>query len=132
MKDIILWIWQLPQNVLGLLIILFTRAIEYTDESLKITFYYIVSDGNHFGISLGNYIIIKRPTKNSIKHEHGHQKQSKMLGPFYLFIIGIPSILMAILSILSYKYSSGKFAKNYYNRWPENWADKLGNVERSK
>jgi len=30
-----------------------------------------------------------------LQHEHGHTIQSKILGPFYLFVIGLPSIIWA-------------------------------------
>jgi hypothetical protein len=48
-----------------------------------------------------------------------------MLGPLYLFIVGIPSVTMNMLT-------KAKILKreNYYKRWPETWADKLGKVKR--
>jgi hypothetical protein len=60
-----------------------------------------------------------------IKHEYGHTLQSKMLGWLYLPIICVPSLILFTLTtidILDYA--------DYYKRFPENWADKLGGVRR--
>ena len=58
-------------------------------------------------------------------HEHGHARQSLYLGPFYLFVIGIPSLLWACLYR---KHKRG----SYYAFYTEKWADKLGGVVRPK
>ena len=112
-----LYIWQLPQNLLGLTVIFFSKA-------WKDCFYKNTYDTNYkFGVSLGKYIIVYRycdiPT---IKHEQGHQKQSIMLGWFYLFVIGLPSAIGNLLH--------RKFKFNYYKQPWEAWADKLGGVKR--
>ena len=82
---VIKWIWQLPQNVIGLIAIALFRG-KYSKEDQV---YYTSSS---IGVSLGSYIIVKRYCRNdTIRHEKGHQKQSLMLGPLYLIIIGLPS-----------------------------------------
>lgn len=43
-----------------------------------------------------------------------------MLGPLYLVLVGLWSIIRAGLNL----YRNGQ----YYNGYPENWADKLGGV----
>ena len=75
------------------------------------------------GVSLGNYIFILNSNDNdfAIKHELGHRIQSMILGPLYLLIVGLPSALFNVISS-----HSKKFSKNYYRRFPENWANKLG------
>lgn len=54
----------------------------------------------------------------------GHAKQSRLLGPLYLIVIGLPSILWAGIH--------GKVAprKSYYWFYTERWADRLGGVGR--
>ena len=85
------------------------------------------------GISLGTIIILSTiHNETTLKHEYGHTKQSLIFGWLYLLVIGLPSISMNILSSILFKRGKPKFALNYYNRWPENWADKLGNVNRQK
>lgn len=115
MKKVLLYIWQLPQNLLGLLVIFFTRARK------QCLVYRTNKYG--FGVSLGNYIIFGgHYTDTDIKHEQGHQKQSLYLGPLYLLVIGIFSIIGNLVH---------RFIKfNYYKQPWEAWADKLGGVNR--
>ena len=118
MKRFVLYIHQLPQNLLGLLVILCTNAFKSKDGS------YWVGVGN-FGVSLGNYIIFGnsyRILQRDIKHEQGHQKQSLYLGWLYLLVIGIPSGIGNLLNRVI------KF--DYYKQPWEHWADKLGGVKR--
>ena len=127
MKSIIMYFWQLPQNILGLLLIIvlkLTNNIKRKGIYNKKHIYYL-SKPIFYGISLGNYIIIYNGYKKTLKHEYGHCKQSEYLGFLYLFVVGLPSITMNVLSTLKILKE-----KNYYERWPENWADKLGNVNR--
>ena len=60
------------------------------------------------------------------KHELGHTIQSKYLGPLYLLVIGIPSIiwvcLRRMIPILRKRY-------DYYDVFPENWANKLSGLK---
>ena len=110
-------LWQLPQILLGYILVFISKAKredDYLGMKVYLTKY-------RFGISLGNIIIVCR--KSSIKHEYGHCKQSIIFGPFYLLIIGLPSIVMNTLTRVGILKK-----ENYYKRWPENWADKLGNV----
>lgn len=122
--EIILYIWQLPQNLLGLLVILFTGAKK--DVWDGITYYNGKLCG---GVSLGNYIIIDRRYYNDVRtphHEHGHQIQSKYLGILYLILIGIPSGLGNLIFRIPYV----RMHYDYYSQPWERWADKLGGVQR--
>lgn len=130
------WTWELPQTLLGACLIPFykktlLKVIEYDDT--KVYLY----DKFPGGISLGYYThldwnkkdhntyTIREGLKNSIKHESsGHGRQSKYLGPFYLLIIGIPSIIHCWAHQISDK------EWNYYSFPTERWADKLGKVNR--
>ena len=125
-KNVLLWIWQLPQNIVGFIIRLFCHKHSYKGMTIYLN--------DHFfngGVSLGNYIILDSihlnywGLDNSVKHEHGHQIQSLYLGPLYLIVIGIPSLLGNIYARLFHKSD-----KWYYKQPWEHWADKLGKVER--
>lgn len=119
MKEILLYIWQLPQNLLGLLFLLFIRGEERHTLN-GISFYYCW--GFSGGISLGKYIILGDYCTKSVKHEYGHCIQSKKFGWLYLVVVGLPSLLHAWLC---------KCKRHSYNDyWCERWADKLGGVER--
>ena len=134
--DILLWIWQLPQNIGGLILL----AIYKPEKKL------ITSNGNYAyfsrympgGISLGKYSIISRwyiedtdektLDTDVVKHEClGHGTQSRILGPLYLFVIGLPSLIWASI----YPCKRFPYTKNgYYVFYTEKWADKLGGVVR--
>lgn len=83
------------------------------------------------GISLGTYIIISEQSyrdkrARTKKHEYGHSRQSLYLGPLYLIVVGLPSILWA-----GFVYNLVRKSVSYYAVYPENWADKLGEVNRN-
>ena len=118
------YIWELPQNLLGLLLRVIYKGTDSEYEgavvrrSLKML----------GGISLGRYIIVSQfASERTVMHEYGHCLQSRRLGWLYLLVIGLPSIIWAGL------YGSVvKSTKNGYYRWyTEKWADRLGGVERT-
>ena len=122
MKNFLLYIWCLPQNIVGLLFLLFIRGEE--KHSLDgITFY--EAESFNGGISLGKYIIVYKKRESTIRHEYGHCIQSRMLGPLYLLIVGIPSLIWA--SMYGVVISHKKY--DYSDFWCERWADKLGGVK---
>lgn len=85
--------------------------------------YYVYSSSGISPFTLGQYIFIKRFTsEKTIKHEEGHSIQSKYLGPSYLIIIGLPSLIGNIID----RY----FEIDYYSLLWEKSADKLGGVKR--
>jgi hypothetical protein len=119
MKSILLYLWSLPQNLLGLLL----RAIYNGNDSQYEDAIVRRSTKMKGGISLGRYIIINQwSTKDTVMHEYGHCLQSKMLGPLYLLVVGLPSLLHAAFCPCK--------RHSYYDVFPENWADKLGGVKR--
>ena len=135
MKNFLLYLWQLPQNLLGLLLIWFYEP----EVMLK----QINDNEVHFaskfpsGISLGKYSIVnkfyyfndidKSLNTYTVLHESiGHGKQSRMLGPLYLIVIGLPSIIWAWL----YGPVIKPTKNGYYKFYTESWADKLAGIER--
>ena len=130
MKNFILYLWQLPQNLLGLLMLLYYKHEKVYHRLNGRTFYY--TEEMPSGISLGNYIIMNREDKeDGMKHEYGHTIQSRILGPFYLIIIGLPSLIGNIYDQIAHKNWSLKDSCIwYYNQPWEKWADKLGGVDR--
>jgi hypothetical protein len=140
MKYFIKLLWQLPQNIFGFalkLILVRRKEIDYIIPSQVLPNVEIIVKSSKLGgagISLGNYIFISDyfyEKEIVIKHEEGHCIQSIIFGPFYLFFIGLPSITQYLISSYLKKLGMKKFSDNYFNRWPENWADKLGKVIRS-
>lgn len=87
------------------------------------SYWIILTKGTKGSVSLGKYVFLSYMASDRIKlHEIGHTKQSLMLGPLYLLVIGIPSILWAAM----HKTVAPK--KDYYWFYTERWADKLGDT----
>lgn len=138
-KKVLLYIWQLPQNLLALLLIIIYRFIfgKYETSIYKGINY--VWYGNWLGgVSLGNYVLLgtwHSSRLDTVNHEYGHTRQSLYLGPLYLILIGLPSITWNIIdriltrTVKSWTYSKSYKIYYYYMPW-ERWADILGNVER--
>lgn len=128
---ILLWIWQAPQNLVGLALRLWYRkriaAVVLYDQWYNFKFR-IVPDFPAGGISLASTIIVRHyylePGASDLyAHEYGHALQSLYLGPLYLFVIGIPSLIWA------WRFNPDR-GVSYYSFYTEKWADKLGNVKR--
>lgn len=125
---VLLFLWQLPQNILGLLLLCF-GAVKHSWNGFN--FYTLPLFES--GVCLGQFIFLDmryliKPyyvLERTLKHEYGHKKQSLYLGCFYLFVVGIPSIVRNV-----YYRLSKKETKLYYRGFPEDWADRLGGVER--
>lgn len=128
--EVLKYIWQLPQNLCGLFYLLINKNNRVSKvqndlaKELGASVHLQVARG---GVTLGRYIFIwKDETKlvEVIKHECGHVKQSLILGPLYLLVIGIPSILHASLNgAFKCCRKDGKY--NYFHFYTENWANKL-------
>ena len=121
-KDSIKWLWQFPQNMLALCIEGVLCEAAYRKGK---------ADGNTIimnialpsAMSLGDYLFVSpMSSQKTIQHECGHSKQSNILGPLYLIVIGIPSLLHNIVHYLCSKIG---IKWNYYGFYTEYWANKL-------
>ena len=133
-------IWGILQTTLGLIVYLFTaiynRSFGYSPASGVFVFKKFFGSG----VCLGELIILEgdpeqarhNTYQNSIRHEQGHRVQSRILGPLYLFIVGIPSLVRNIYGrlVLSKRMTILERQIWYYGSFPENWADSLGRVSR--
>lgn len=122
-----LLVWQLPQNIIGLLfmiVFVFTGKIRKIESTKWSTAY--EAETMSGGISLGIFCFVSkigamRPA--SIAHElKGHTWDSRLMGPLYLFIVGIPSLLNAACH----------FTECYYDFYTERWANKHANLKVNK
>lgn len=131
MKKIFNWvaftlsfIWQLPQSLIGLFMLIYFKIFGGTTlvSYKKLCFLYAAPEMRG-GISLGNFAFVSTYYLKSpevMAHEQlGHTWDSKLMGPFYLFIIGIPSILNVWFT----------FTNCYYSWYPEAWANRHAGLE---
>ena len=126
LTTVILQVWQLPQNLVGLVFGWFLkgkrrfRGLPGIPDSIRIT----GAENMYGGISLGNFVYCRPPVyERMARHEYGHCIQSRLLGPFYLLVIGLPSLLWAVW------WHPGRRV-SYYSFFTERWADRLGGVKR--
>ena len=120
---ILLYLWQLPQNLVGLVVRLIYKG-EVRHRVAGIDFWYCATFPG--GISLGNIVFVGSKYELTVRHEYGHQLQSKLLGPLYLFVIGIPSIVWAGI----YGSIIKETPNGYYKFYTEKWANKLAGIKR--
>jgi len=145
MKNTALWLWQLPQHLLGLLLIRLLNAERSVwlrkaeNYAPGIPYWRFKRDGRFSkfvsGMSLGEIILL--PDDNicdiTVCHEYGHSVQSLYLGWLYLPVIGIYSALFCNLwDRLFHKSWAREERSKWYGRWSEAWADRLGGVDREK
>lgn len=141
----ILWIWQLPQHLIAMFLLLVNcknkeKKVYKGYDGTDITVYYCKHFMFDAGVSLGNYIFLdkgwlrinQKDLNDTVNHEHGHQFQSKYLGPLYLIVVGIISATRNLVDRHHYncRWPHDKRMRWYYGGFPENWADKLGKVHR--
>lgn len=123
--NVFLFIWQLPQLLAAFIYYLYLRM---KDDILCTSSYngavVWIKRKSCGSVTLGCHIFLSpRHTDKTVKHEWGHTRQSLMLGPLYLIIIGIPSILWAA----THKFIA---PNTPYDSFPtESWANKLGGVD---
>lgn len=138
---IVQWTWGFLQSFVGLFYMLRYRKCRHERYHGSCVTYF---DGWGGGISLGMFIFVADDTspkileqyaargvdfnkeiQNSVKvHEYGHTVQSLLLGPLYLFTVGICSSIWA----RSEKFKKYRAEQNvaYTDFWCEKWANNLG------
>ena len=126
--SVFLQVWQLPQNLLGLLVGCFLKGKRRLPDipGLPSVIHFVGARNMHGGISLGNFVYFRPPAYEIlVRHEYGHCRQSRLLGPFYLPVVGLPSLLWALW------WHPGRPVP-YSWFYTERWADRLGGVERRR
>lgn len=119
--------WEILQTLAGWIIVFgaslfFKRTSKLGEEGYIAHFITVPFHRGYSAVSLSGTIIvfgnrkILENTNLMIQlvrfHEFGHTIQSRYLGPLYLFVIGLPSVISALTI--------------YHERMPwERWADKL-------
>ena len=123
-RNLILFIWQLPQHIVAIIyfgyLVMMCKDLGVDSRYKQAIVIPCVMRG---AITLGNYIFVglNSEYKETVKHELGHTIQSKILGPLYLIVIGIPSITYCGLRRLFRSLRK----KNYYDFYTEKWANNL-------
>ena len=93
LKEILLYIWQLPQNLIGLVMMLFMKPYISKEKYKGIT--YVVSKKMSGGISLGNYIILSKSYEDKVRHQKTWDQKRQKLS--LIEVIVLPESLIGIL-----------------------------------
>ena len=123
-RNLILFIWQLPQHIVAIIyfgyLVMMCKDLGVDSRYKQATVIPCIMRG---AVTLGNYVFVglNSEYRKTVKHELGHTIQSKILGPLYLIIIGIPSITYCGLRRLFPSLRK----KNYYDFYTERWANNL-------
>ena len=141
------WTWGLPQTLAGAVLYLKHRKDPHFDyNGARVTAWDSLS-----GVSLGKFIFVpekkgwstiqkkgEKPDSQKqerkageenvssflLEHEYGHTIQSLILGPAYLLVVGLPSILWNRLPY--FKRRRQKTGKSYYSAVFESTANTFG------
>lgn len=119
--------WGLLQNLAGGTIYAFyrLRGCPHFAYQGALAVIWPVRSGS---MSLGRFLFLHesyRPGDRALlAHEYGHTIQSLILGPLYLFVIGLPSLLWAGLPVFQRRRHDRHVS--YYSFYPEKWANALG------
>ena len=123
-RNLILFIWQLPQHIVALIyfgyLVMMCKDLGVDSRYKQAIVIPCIMRG---AVTLGNYVFVglNSEYRKTVKHELGHTIQSKILGPLYLIVIGIPSITYCGLRRLFPSLRK----KNYYNFFSEKSANYL-------
>ena len=123
----ILWqcTWGIAQTLVGAAVLLFNLGKPH-----RLYHGAVVTEwSSGSSVSLGMFIFLSERTNPATKqkllvHEYGHTLQSLMLGPLYLIVIGLPSILWAGLPCCKKHRRTKQIS--YYSLYSEHWANRLG------
>ena len=126
LKEILLYIWQLPQNLLGLIMLLFMKPYISKEKYKGIT--YVVSKKMSGGISLGNYIILSKSYKDKVKDiknfgiTNGDTPEIQECLDLYILLLLVSIFIWAWMygTIIPYTHNG------YYKFYTEKRADRLG------
>lgn len=150
--SVLQWTWGLPQTLIGAAVFVIHKKDRHFDyEGATATGW-----KRRDGVSLGKFIFVpeesipeesaaeKNDSKESVskehvsgkedrfllKHEYGHTIQSMILGPAYLILVGLPSILWSRLPyFIKMRKRTGI---SYYSAVFERTASELGKKHARK
>lgn len=130
-KIVLYWLWQLSwggiQTLAGLILFLICSLAGGSHLFYKGAV--VTTWKKPTSASVGPFLFLSESLKGAscdrvLAHEYGHSIQSLILGPLYLFAVGVPSFLWCNLPY--FRRMRQKTGKSYYSVYPENWADRLG------
>ncbi len=122
------WTWGLMQNLTALILWAFLRLRYGQMKSIPFHGARLIFWPLRGSMALGQFIFFGHrgcSDEEEIRvHEYGHTVQSAFLGPLYLPLIGLPSLLWASLPYFERRRKSRKLS--YTDIFCESWASRWG------
>ena len=119
--------WGILQNLVGGSIYLFfrLRGCKHFRYQGSLAVIWTIEAGS---MSMGRFLFFypgfRKGDHRLLSHEYGHTIQSLILGPLYLPLVGLPSLLWASLPVFEKRRQEKHIS--YYDFVPEKWANRLG------
>ena len=132
-RKILFFFWQftygLLQNIIGLVMLAIYKSRGCESEWYHNALVTYIEKKNFGGVSLGMFIFINKNTVGDKRHdtrihEYGHTVQTMILGPAWLFIIALPSVIWCGLPALCKLRKKKNIS--YYWLYCEGWANLCG------
>lgn len=134
------WTWGLPQTLIGSALYLAHRKDKHFNLNGACATVWDKDDG----LSLGKFIFLPKQeviksdepaaedkivvSKDMAMHEYGHTVQSLILGPAYLLLVGLPSLVWSRHP--HFKKKRMRTGLSYYAPIFEKTADRLGRKKK--
>lgn len=133
---VIQWTWGLPVNILGgIPYFICTKILGYKHQ--KFGYANIVyMPWKQGGLSSGLFIFIRDEKENQEWlyncriHEYGHTWQCLLLGPLYIIVIGIPSVIWCHCFAKYREKNNVSYYKLYCESWANAWGEKFSQMKR--
>lgn len=120
--------WGIIQNILGFLIYGFLLIKNPRRKKGNFFGAKVLSWSLKESAGIGMFIFLEDRNDDYLTpivvHEYGHTIQSCILGPLYLFVVGIPSFIWANYPRFERNRRRGKYTYSIF--YPERWANYLG------
>ncbi len=130
---ILFYIWQftygIAQNLIGIVMFAVYKAKGAKSEMFHGAVITYIDKKNFGGVSLGMFIFINAKRQgdslHDIKiHEYGHTVQTMILGPLWLFVIAVPSMIWC--NVPYFVRMRKEKNVSYYRAYCEGWANICG------
>lgn len=132
-RSVLFYLWQFTyailQNIVGLIMFAKYKSQGAESEKFHNAIITYIDKKNFGGVSLGMFIFINAKREGDARHdtkihEYGHTVQSLILGPLWIFIIAIPSVLWCNIPYFVKKRKAENIS--YYRLYCEGWANTCG------
>ncbi len=131
--SVVFYLWQftfgIVQNLMGLVMFVFYKLKGSEYERYHNALITYIDKKNFGGVSLGMFIFINKNRIGDARHdtkihEYGHTVQTMILGPLWLFIIAVPSVIWCNAPCFVKLRKENNIS--YYRLYCEGWANVCG------